>query len=313
MPISSEPFLVFDLGGTNIRAAAVAYDGSIVARAKTLTPNSSSQDIVTAFAKLADECSEIANTHFQAAGAAVPAAIDKTSGILEKLPNVKSLEGIHLQEHLERRLGIPFEIENDATAATVGEHRFGAAAGCSDVIGITLGTGIGGGIIINGSVHRGKNGTAGEIGHVCIEPDGYPCGCGSHGCIEQYASGTSIARDAAKAGLTDTSPLGVYDAAKKGDERAVKIFDSMGRYLGIFIAGLLNTINPERVVIAGGVASAWDMFEPRMRSELVIRAYPQPLETVSIVKAKLGDDAGLLGMASLVMNAKMALQNERSA
>ena len=143
-------------------------------------------------------------------------------------------------------------------------------------------------------------GTAGEVGHICVEPNGHPCGCGSRGCIEQYASATAIIRSAINAGLEVGSSSAVYEAAKSGDKRASAVFSSMGSYLGIGLAGLVNVLNPEMIVLGGGVSAAWDLFADEVRREVNERAFPEPADRVKIVRAELGDDAGILGAARAV-------------
>jgi glucokinase len=174
---------------------------------------------------------------------------------------------------------------------------------------VTLGTGIGGGIIIDGKILRGIDGTAGEIGHICVEPRGEPCGCGSRGCVEQYASASAIVRlvnelnnQYANSILTDKkgiSSLDVYEAGKSGDELALEVFRQMGFYLGIAIANLMNILNPEAIVIGGGAAAGWDLFMPHVKEYISKSAYHETVERVKFLRAELGDDAGIIGAAYL--------------
>ena len=225
-----------------------------------------------------------------------PAAKDG-DGLLTKLPNLPSLNGMNLKKALFDRFGLPVTLENDATAAAIGENWLGAARACYDSIQITLGTGVGGGIIINNEPFRGIDGTAGEIGHICVEPDGHPCGCGSNGCIEQYASATAIVRMARESGLEMSRSSEVYDAAMGGNEQAISVFNKMGRYLGITIAGLLNLLNPEMVILSGGAAAGWDAFIEPLHNEIQYRAFAAPAARAKIVRSELGDNAGILGVA----------------
>ena len=202
---------------------------------------------------------------------AVPATFNAADGILTKLPNLPSLIGMNLKADLAAKFGLPVTLENDATAAAIGEHWRGASRGVASSILITLGTGIGGGIIIDGRPLRGLDGTAGEIGHICVEPAGHPCGCGSHGCVEQYASATAIVRmamemRAALPPFEQTDPewhtaLQVYQAGIASSTLALSVFERMGFYLGLSVSGLVNALNPEMIVIGGGVSAGWDLFE----------------------------------------------------
>ena len=218
-------------------------------------------------------------------------------GVLTKLPNLPSLNGMNLKAALTDRFSLPVTLENGATAAAIGENWLGASKGVDDSILITLGTGVGGGVIINGEPHRGKDGTADEIGHICVEPDGHPCGCGSHGCVKQYACATAIVRMAKESGLEITTSLEVYESAQRGDEIARSVFQKMGRYLGITLAGLVNTLNPEMIVLGGGVAAGMDAFIEPLKAEILARAFREPAERAKIVRSELGDNAGFLGAA----------------
>ena len=292
--------LALDLGGTNIRLAAIGEDGIVYSRSRSATPKrSSSIEIVDLIVRLADGCREKVppGSNIFAIAAAVPATINEQAGILTKLPNLPALEGVRLRDVLTERLGIETILENDANAAAYGENWMGASRGVDDSICITLGTGVGGGLIINGKPFRGKDGTAGELGHVCVEPQGVPCGCGGRGCIEQYASATAIVRMAREAGMNVSSSFDVYRAASEGSVEADQVFRKMGSYLGIGIASLINVLNPEMVVLGGGVSAAWDRFIGTVADEISVRSFREPAARARIVRAELGDDAGILGAA----------------
>jgi glucokinase len=302
--------LAADLGGTNLRVAAVDRSGKILDRRRVLTPqDGGSSSIVEAIALVAAECLDVAGPALGFAIAA-PGPLDIENGKIIKSPNLPELNGLSITKEIEKRLGIPCLLENDATAATIGENKFGASLGLSNVIGVTLGTGVGGGLILDGKPLRGINGMAGEIGHVCVEPNGHPCGCGSIGCIEQYASATAIVRmtkewfhDYPDTALDENEELTsemVYEAGVNGDRLALAVFNRVGFCLGITLAGLINVFNPEIVVIGGGVAAGWDLFSGTLKQTIMERAFRLPAEHAKIVRATLGDDAGILGAASLV-------------
>ena len=304
--------LAADLGGTNLRMAAISPNGDILFRTRRETPKSDRADeIVTLISETAAECLENLKQKGEvlAIAAAVPAILNIEDGIILKAPNVPSLNGFRFSKALEHALNLPCVLENDANAAAVGENWLGASKNFHNSIMVTLGTGIGGGIIIEGNVLRGADGTAGEIGHICVEPYGVPCGCGSRGCVEQYASATAIVRltrelesNYPKSSLPDKpklSSLEIYEAGLNGDELALEVFRRQGFYLGIALAGLINVLNTEAIVIGGGAAAGWDLFVPQMLEQIRQRSYREPSERAKIVRAALGDDAGILGVARL--------------
>lgn len=287
--------LAVDLGGTNIRMAAVRSDGTIIQRAKRPTPSDLTPDQLLELTRhLAGDCDSSNNS--SGIAFAAPANVDP-DGVLRNLPNLPLLDRFALKAGLETSLGIPAVVENDATAAAIGEHWLGASKGVDNSIMVTLGTGVGGGIIVDGKPLRGPDGGAGKIGHIAVEPDGHPCGCGSRGCIEQYASATAIGRMAREIGMNAANSREVYDAFLAEDERAKRVFQTMGRYLGIMLGGLVNALNPEIIVIGGGAAAAWDAFYASVREEIDFRAFAEPAQRATLAQTQLGDDAGILGAA----------------
>jgi glucokinase len=302
--------LAVDLGGTNLRMAAVEAGGEIVARYKSATPRSDNpQDIVDAIVASAKDCHDpgAPEYHIEAIGIAIPAMSIGKGGIVNKAANLSSLDGFALAPAVSEKLGVPAVLENDANAAAIGENWIGASRDIENSICVTLGTGVGGGIILNGRTLRGPDWSAGEIGHICVEPLGPPCGCGSNGCVEQYSSATAIVRMAREImgdypgselhGKFELSAFDVYEAGKAGDQLAGEVFRLMGQYLGIALAGLINVLNPEVIVIGGGVAAGWDLYIGHVRGEIEKRAYREPAKRAKLVPALLGDDAGILGAA----------------
>ena len=293
--------LAVDLGGTNLRMAAVDHDGGILHSTRRPTPKSVSPvELVSLTREMADECIEKIGTAAGLIGVAFAApapACKDSDGILTRLPNIPTLNGMNLKAALRDRFSYPVTVENDANAAAIGEHWLGASRDTRTSIIVTLGTGVGGGIIIDGEPYRGVDGTAGEIGHICVIPDGHPCGCGSRGCVEQYASATAIVRMARENGLDVSTSRDAYNAFTSGDERAAIVFRQMGTYLGIVLAGLVNTLNPEMIVIAGGASAAWDAFIGALEDEIHLRAFHAPSTRVKIARTQLGDNAGILGAA----------------
>jgi glucokinase len=310
----NDTVIAADLGGTNLRMAVVTRDGQVLYRSRRDTRrDASSDEIVKEIESAAREClAAVPGKVASAIGIAVPSTIDFSAGILKESPNVPALNGLALPKVLAERLGLQTFLDNDATAAAVGENWMGATRGSLNSICVTLGTGVGGGLILDGKAYRGIDGTAGEVGHICVEREGHPCGCGSRGCVEQYSSATAIVRIAgemmvkfpdsrlSKAGAI--SAAGVFEAGKLSDGLALEVFRIMGSYLGIALADLINILNPETIVIGGGVAGAWDLFIGHTSREIKERAFREPAERVKLVRASLGDDAGILGAARLAFS-----------
>ena len=317
-PLTTELFCAVDLGGTNLRAANIDSSGSIHERVKLPTPDSDkAEDIVNAIVSAVQNCeTEAAKraAHIQAVSVVVPGSVHAQSRVIVNAPNVPAIVDFELAEALEGKLQRQVLIENDANAAALGEMWQGAARSSRTIVCLTLGTGVGSGIILNGELWRGADGTAGEIGHTSVQPFGHVrCKCGNIGCLEVYASATAIVRmtrealsnhPASQLNSVDPGDLTssqVADAAAMGDELALEIFRKMGTYLGIAAANIVNTLNPELIVIGGGVSAAFDLFAPAARAEMLRRAFPVPAVRCQIVRAECGDDAGLLGAALLAL------------
>jgi len=298
-----------DLGGTHLRAATVDRKGRIQSRFKQNTPQvKDANAIVDAIVRAVDECG---CDDISAVSLVVPGTVKVEEGTVVTAPNLPCLDGFRLADALTTRLGLPAILENDANAAAVGEMWQGAAVGCKTIICVTLGTGVGGGIILDGKLWRGVDGAAAEIGHMCVDPfGGVACTCGSRGCLEVFASATAIVRmtreasprypDSILQGKERTAEM-IFEAGQVGDELALEIFRRMGVYLGIGLANLINILNPEMIVIGGGVVNGWDLFEKHMHQQVEERAFPLLTARLKIVRAKCGDDAGLLGAARLAL------------
>lgn len=302
-----------DLGGTNLRAATVDAGGRIWERVKNPTPKAARADeIVQALVEAARACESQSGERgrqISAISVVVPGTVQIENGVVTKAPNVPCLDGFRLGAALESELRWPAVLENDANAAAVGEMWQGAGRGMGTIIAVTLGTGVGGGIILDGELWRGTDGSAGEIGHICVETMGVECTCGSRGCLERYASATAIVRMTREAqpryphstlhrAENLTAKL-VYENGLEGDELALEVFRRMGLYLGVGLASLVNIFNPEMIVIGGGVAAGWELFYDHVRQHVNERAFPVPARRVQIVQAQCGDDAGLLGAAHI--------------
>lgn len=305
-----------DLGGTNLRAANIDCEGRIHERVRKPTRKSDkAEEVVSQIAAAVRECEASSierGAQVQAVSVVVPGSVQVETGAVVNAPNLSCLQGYQLGPALERALTRSVLIENDANAAAMGEMWKGAARGYQTIICLTLGTGVGGGIILDGKLWRGPDGTAGELGHTSVEPFGnVKCKCGNIGCLEVYASGTAIVRMVREALAEhhesrlqsvpedELTAEKVYCAGVEGDKLALVVFRSVGVHLGIAMANLVNIFNPEMIVIGGGVSAAWDLFATDARAEVAKRAFLVPGIRCRIVRAECGDDAGLLGAAWL--------------
>jgi glucokinase len=279
-----------DLGGTNLRIAGVDESGRILEIITTATEVARGRDYVieemtAAIKMLAAKYSEVGA--LAGVGIGVPGIIDMSTGMLRESPNLPGWSDYPVREEIERRLGSRVILENDANAAALGEYWLGAGNGAGDLCMLTLGTGVGGGIILDGRVWHGMTGMAGELGHITVDREGHPCGCGSRGCVEQYASATAIKRMALeKIGERHALELAkvmerdkvitakhVFQLAAAGDPPAVEIFRTVGESLGVVIAGLINALNLPMYVVGGGVSAGWDAFAPRMMEVIRKRSF----------------------------------------
>ncbi len=290
-----------DLGGTNLRAAAIASDGSMLERVAGTTNYSEGgaaiiDDMIDSIARLR---SVVGEEGLAGIGVGVPGFIDLRKGVIGNCNNIPCLDGLPIRDEMERRLGTRVILENDANAAALGEQWRGAGRGVEDLILLTVGTGVGGGIISRGRVLHGHEGMAGELGHVTVVPNGNPCGCGNQGCLEKHASAQAISVFARLSGLGEMTAEQVYWLAKDGDAKARHIFEVTGEALGIALAMLINTFNFPLYLFGGGVVAAWDQFAPAMMEEVRRRSFTFRASHTRIERAELGSDAGLYGAALL--------------
>ncbi|PYX96488.1 MAG: ROK family protein [Acidobacteria bacterium] len=328
MPEPNRFSIGVDLGGTNMRIAAVDESGKQLELITTSTEVKRGRDLV-----VADICDSIralrrkfdGRGQFAGTGIGVPGIIDMQSGTVLQSPNLPDWKNYPVREEIQRRLDSQVILENDANAAALGEKWMGAGRDAESMCMFTLGTGVGAGIVLDGKVWHGMTGMAGECGHITVFPDGVPCGCGNRGCVEQYASATAVKRMAIEAIASGKAPelaramsenpefssKVVFQYALQGDASAKQIFDIVGRVLGLVLADMINTLNLPMYVLGGGLASGWEAFAPAMFEELRKRSYVYvatvPNETLParkhtmITRALLGSDAGLIGAARLAL------------
>jgi len=319
MVVDQKPVLAVDLGGTKIIAAVVLPDGKIVSRNYCLTMADKGPEIVIdriltavngAIAQAKLKTSELMGIGVAAAG-----ILDIRRGIITTSPNLPDWHDVSLRNILADKLGIVAYLINDASAATLGEHRFGAGRGFDNVLYLTVSTGIGGGIIADGELYSGADGCAGELGHMTIEVDGPQCHCGNFGCLEALASGWAVAREAktrinwgetssiveiAGGKLESITAEKIAAAARQGDRLACDIVAEAANHLGVGLANLVNIFNPELIVIGGGLSKMGDMLLRPARRVLKERAFQLPADTVRVVRARLGSNAGIIGAAAYV-------------
>ncbi|BAJ27917.1 putative sugar kinase [Kitasatospora setae KM-6054] len=285
-----------DVGGTSVRAALVGADGALLTPLLDLPR---SPDLIGQLADLYAESAERAGSSVTVVGAglAIPGAVDPATGRIGSVPTAPALRGL---DPAEVRLapGLPLGVCNDANAAVLAERAYGAARGARHVVGLFVGTGVGGGVVVDGALLTGRAGLAAEIGHLVVDPDGPPCPCGGRGCLEQYASGTAIAAAyTAATGRSVTGAAEVALAARAGDPQARAAYAGAGRLLGVAAAGLANLFNPEAVVLGGGVAAVWDLFGDDLVRAVERHTMPLTRRGLRVAPGRLGRAAGVLGAA----------------
>ena len=314
--------IALDLGGTNVRWALVNREGSILERWERPTASMPEQDVlISTLAQdllAAEAQARSRHGEVKGVGLGVPGRILPQEGVVVFSPNVSALNACPLVPNLKALVPWPVVLENDANLFAVGEHWLGAGVGFDEMLGMTLGTGVGGGLILKGLLWQGTAGTAGEIGHMTIDPEGKRCHCGNRGCLETLASGAwaavwvkeQLAQGAASwlRELWEADPEALVGetlvaAARQNDPLALKAFERVGGALGIAIANAVHLLGLSRIVIGGRFTRAWDLFHLFLEEEIFRRLTLFPPEAVSVVPAQLGDDAGLLGAARLVWNA----------
>jgi glucokinase len=291
-----------DLGGTNLRAAAISENGEILEKISGKTDLSGGRDAVLddIAGRILELRERLAGRELAGVGIGVPGFIRMAEGVIVGSNNLPELEGVPVRDEIERRLGSAVILENDANAAALGEKWMGAGRDVEDLVLLTLGTGIGGGIISGGRVLHGFVGMAGEIGHITIVPNGNPCGCGNHGCLEKHASATAVEAMADLIGLGEgLTAKDVFELAEKGDPLARAVFARMGAALGQALAALINIFNFPLYLLSGGLLPAWDHFAPAMFAEIETRSFTWRHTKTRVERAILGNEAGLYGAAYL--------------
>jgi glucokinase len=317
--VSGGPILALDIGGTKLAAGVVTDTGALLASVREPTRlEDGPRRIVDRLVQLGREVADRAGLTIdalEAVGVGCGGPLDAERGIIHDPPNLPGWTDVPLGAWLTEALGLPVHLDNDANAAALAEHRWGAGRGCQSIVYLTISTGIGGGVVIEDRLLRGANGNAAEIGHMSVQIDGWPCVCGRRGCLEAFASGTNIARRAREAlaageasvmeeragSVGAVSARTVAEAARDGDAVARRVWDDTTRVLAEGLTNVLNIFNPSRIVLGGGVTMAGDLlFEPVRRLALSRTLGPQGA-VAEIVPAALGEEIGVFGAAAVAM------------
>jgi len=313
---SEPPVLAIDLGGTKLITAIISNKGQVIAKEQCFTladggPQPVIERILSAIDHLLSQ-GNINSSQLDSISIAAAGAIDFEKGLVTSSPHLPRWHDVPLRDIVKEKYKVDTFLINDASAAALGEHHFGAGRGLNNLILLTVGTGIGGGIIINGRLYSGVSGSAGEIGHTTIDVNGPRCDCGNTGCLEALVSGTAVAKEAIKrirhgerSSLTEIVEGKVENitaekvslAAQDGDSLALEVILKAATYLGVGIANLVNIFNPEMIIIGGGMAKMGDLLLNPARQVVREGAFQLSVQAVQIVPAQLGDDAGVLGAA----------------
>ena len=306
------PVLAIDIGGTNIRTAVVSDKYQIIAKEECLTlADEGPQPVIERMLSAVDHLlRNVSLSQLHSISIAAAGAINVEEGVVTLSPNLPGWHDVPLRDIVAKKYGVNTFLINDANAAALGEHRFGAGRGINNLIYLTVSTGIGGGIIINNQLYSGECGGAGEIGHMTIDVNGPRGSCGNIGCLEGLASGTAMAKDAIRrindgerSSLTEMvgsrieniTAKEVEMAARNGDSLALEVISQAATYLGVGLVNLVNIFNPAMIIIGGGMAKMGDLLLNPARQVVKERAFPLSAQTVRIVPAQLGDGAGVLG------------------
>ncbi|MCK4539165.1 MAG: ROK family protein [Candidatus Krumholzibacteria bacterium] len=303
-----ERILGIDIGGTDVKTGIVSIDGSIESHGTIETRPEEGPDALAGRVRDWYHENLAGHSSISVAGLACAGLVDSRRGILYNSPNLDGWTDVPLGKIFGEKLGMAVTVENDVNAAVWGEYLLGSGKGTSSFVALTLGTGVGGGIVLNGTLYRGARGSAGEIGHHVILADGPRCACGSRGCLEALIGSQAIRARAARkssgtesllAGKDDHSVKEIYEAAAGGDAAAIETFEETGRYLGIGLANIVHILNPDRIAIGGGIAGAGEMILGPARESMKRHLMGDILQDIEVVPAVLGNTASFLGAAML--------------
>jgi glucokinase len=298
--VSGQLAIAVDLGGTQIRVALVAADGTVHARVADRTKADANGDVVTdQIAELVSNLrKDMASENILGVGVSSPGPLDTTTGYALGLPTIAGFDNFPLRDVLTRKLGMDVRLENDGIAAAIGEWQLGAGKGCAHVVYVTVSTGVGGGVIVDNHVLRGRRGIGGHVGHMSIVPNGEICGCGNAGCLEAYASATNFTRRANKAGIIGDAAA-VFVAAKAGNRLARELVQQQALYLAQGFVSMMHLYSPDVLIMGGGMSQQFDVLQGPIND--YVQRYAMPaFRDARIVRAALGVDSGLIGASRLV-------------
>ena len=297
-----------DVGGTNVRLGLVEPGGRVVSRSAFATAGfaSTPDRLTTAICEAVETLlrdRRVGRASVTGVGVGLPGLVDAGKGIVRMLPNIPGWKDVPLAGVMGNDLRLPVRIDNDVNMITLGEWKFGAGQGFKDMICMTLGTGVGAGLVLNGAIYRGPGFAAGEVGHMPLNDKGPPCGCGGWGCFERYVGHQQLQKVAAELfAKPDISLEQVYHKALEGKKKALKFWDTVGEMVGNGLVGPVNMLNPGVIIIGGGVARSFSFFEAAIVRTLRRRAMQTQAEMVRVIKAQLDDDAGFIGAKVLLQS-----------
>lgn len=302
------PVIALDVGGTNIRSAAIDATGNILdevrIEARLSKPDTSPEAVVS---QLIAACKPLTGKHSATAiGIGFPGFFIGNSGVVAGSPNIPRLNNFSLSASLSSEIGLPVVAQNDALCAAIGEHRFGAGQGQSNLLHITLGTGIGGGLILNHRPYSGDGGMAMEFGHLRIDysDTARVCGCGGKGCVETLASATAVIRSYSEAGGSAENAAVIFQRAESGDQVAIRVLEDAGAHLGTAIAEAVKLLDVHAITISGGLSNAWPILHPAIVQSMDYGLIPPLKGKIMVLQSTLSDNAGLLGAAALALDTR---------
>ena len=312
---SSRLAIAMDIGGTNLRYAIINESATILAKGITETSEHEGKEaVIQRIIDAAKTALSWTDTKPIAIGLALASPVDPVTGVMQMPPNILSLQGYSPIKDLQKAIDLPVFAANDAALAALAEYTYGLKKSVSSMVYLTLSTGVGGGHIIDNKLHNGSRGYAAEWGHLTLDFDGHDCNCGSTGCFETYCSGPAIVRIAQKM-LADSTiestlhqhsgiltPLKIATAAREGDQFSIELWHKIGKYLGVALSVILNTLDPDVIVIGGGVSSALDLMMKSTEHEIKTRSLYPYGHKIPVIVAKLADEAGLIGAAALAFD-----------
>lgn len=295
-----------DVGGTNVKLGIVNSSGKVVSRSSfpttafIQTPGALIDAVCEGvMALLAKE--GVSNSDVSGVGIGLPGLVDVDQGVVRLLPNIPGWADVPLRRMMEKKLALEIRLENDVNLITLGEWKYGAGKGIENLICMTLGTGVGAGLVLNNRLYRGPGFAAGEIGHAPFGDERFECGCGGWGCFERYVGNRRLQQDAAGIfGREDITLEEVYRKAVAGQKKALGFWEAVGEKVALGLIGPVNILNPERVIIGGGVSRSFGLMKPSIEKIIQRRCMRTQAEMVRFVKARLGDDAGIVGAEALL-------------